>query len=90
MQDFNVLKQKLLKDPAFKQEYDSLEEEYALIEQVIHKRLEKKLSQKDLATRVGTKQSAISRLESGNANPSFAFLQKIAHALDAGLHISLQ
>ncbi len=87
MQDIAILKQKLLKDPEFKREYDALEPEYALAEQLIRKRLEKKLSQKQLADRVGTKQSAISRLESGAYNPSVAFLKRLAGALNTNLEI---
>jgi predicted transcriptional regulator len=63
-----------LKDPAFKREYDALEPEYAVIRAVIGKRIEKKMSQQQLARKVGTKQSAISRLESGNANPRHSVL----------------
>ncbi|OGG35700.1 transcriptional regulator [Candidatus Gottesmanbacteria bacterium RIFOXYB1_FULL_47_11] len=81
------LKQQL-KDPAFKREYDALEPEYAVIRAVIGKRIEKKMSQKQLARKVGTKQSAISRLESGTSNPSVKFLQKVATALGARLSIS--
>lgn len=79
---------KLLKNPAFKREYDALEPEYAVISAVIGKRIEKKMSQKQLALKIGTKQSAISRLESGGSNPSMKFLQKVAIALGARLSIS--
>ena len=86
----NHLRYKLRTDPAFKREYDALEPEYAVIRAVIGKRIEKKMSQKQLAQKIGTKQSAISRLESGNANPSMKFLQKVAVALDSRLSISFQ
>lgn len=87
---FNEFLKEELKDPEFKKEYDALEPEYALIQEVLDKRLAKKMTQKELAKRVGTKQSAISRLESGSANPSFRFLQKVATALDSKLTISFQ
>ena len=89
MKNFNKFKKQLLSQPKIKQEYQNLESEYSLIAQLIKKRLEKKLTQKQLADKIGTKQSAISRLESGSYNPSFAFLKKIAHALDVKLQISL-
>lgn len=85
---FSQLKKKLLADPEVKRLYDDLEPEYALIRAVIEKRLARKLSQQQLAKKVGTKQSAISRLESGASNPSFKFLQKVAVALGARLSIS--
>lgn len=84
------LKKEFLEDPEFKKEYEALEAEYALIQSVIDKRLKKKLSQAQLAKKIGTKQSAISRLESGESNPSFKFLQKVARGLGSELRISLR
>ncbi len=83
------VKKELLQDPEFKKEYDALEVEFSIITQVIQKRLDKGLTQKQLAEKVGTKQSAIARLEGGNSNPSIAFLEKVAKALDSKLQVSL-
>jgi transcriptional regulator with XRE-family HTH domain len=52
-------------------------------------RQEKNLTQKDLAELVGTKQSNISRLESGNYNPTLEFLNKIAKAIGKELEIRI-
>ena len=87
---FSELKKELLADPEVKKYYDELEPEYALVRSIIDKRLKKNMSQTELAKKVGTGQSAISRLESGEANPSMKFLQKVAKALDTHLTISLQ
>jgi len=48
------------------------------------------MTQADLAERADTKQSNISRFESGNYNPSVEFLQKIAGALGKRLEITLR
>lgn len=82
-------KAELLKDPDVKAEYDALEPEYDLIRQIIKARNERNMTQKQLAEKVGTKQSCIARLESGNYNPSFQFLQRVAGALDKRLSIAL-
>lgn len=87
---FSKVKAEMMKDPEFKAEYDRLGPEYEIIEAIIRKRLEKNISQKQLAEKMGTKQSALSRLESGNYNPSLAFLKKVAAALDAKLSISIK
>ena len=58
--------------------------------QIFEKRLQKGLTQKELAQKIGTKQSAISRLESGKANPSLLFLQKIAKALHSNLEVTFK
>jgi len=86
---YRQLKRKLLKNKKIKRAYEKLGPEFALIELIIKKRIEKGLTQKELARRIGTKQSAISRLESGKYNPSLAFLKKVAKALGAELKISL-
>jgi predicted transcriptional regulator len=88
--EYKKLKTKWLKDKELKREYDALEPEFALIRALIRKRLEAKLSQAELAKKVGTKQSAISRLESGNYNPTIGMLRKVAEALDADLKVSIR
>lgn len=45
------------------------------------------LTQKELATLVGTSQNAISRVENGNGNPSLRTLTRIADALNQPLDI---
>jgi ribosome-binding protein aMBF1 (putative translation factor) len=87
---FSDFKKEALKNPKIKAEYDRLGPEYEIIEAIIKKRIEKNISQKQLAEKMGTKQSALSRLESGNYNPSLAFLKKVATALDAKLSISIK
>lgn len=87
---FTDLKKELLADSEVKRTYDALEPEYAVIHAVIQKRIERKMSQQQLAQKIGTKQSAISRLESGNSNPSLRFLQKVASALGTRLTVTFQ
>lgn len=86
--DHNKIKKLLLDDSEVKTEYDELSPIYELKKEIIRLRIEKGLSQKDLAVLMGTKQSAISRLENGSYNPSVEFLNRIAHTLGKELHIS--
>lgn len=90
MRSFKALKAELLKDPKVKKAYDELGPEFELASMFIRKRIEKGLTQSQLARKVGTKQSAISRLESGGYNPSFALLKKVAKALNADVKISIR
>ncbi|MCX6716417.1 MAG: helix-turn-helix transcriptional regulator [Candidatus Taylorbacteria bacterium] len=78
----------MLKDPEFRKGYESLKPQYDIIKEVIIKRHNLKMSQKDLAKKMGTRQSAISRLESGDYNPSFKFLKRLAEALESKLRIN--
>ena len=89
MDSFTKFKRRLLKDKKLKKAYDDLGPEFALIEMLIKKRLEQKLTQAQLAKKIGTKQSAISRLEQGSYNPSINFLRKVSVALNAELQISI-
>lgn len=89
MDNYKIFKKQLLKNPKIKKAYDELGPEFALVEMLIKKRLEKKLTQAQLAKKIGTKQSAISRLEQGSYNPSLQFLKKVSLALDAKLQISI-
>jgi len=84
------LKAELLKNPDFKNEYYALEPEYRLLRAIIERRVKMGVTQAALAARIGTTQSVIARLESGRANPSIAFLKKIANALDADLDVSIR
>ena len=79
-----------LKDPEFYKEYKALEPEYEIIKQILKARSELNITQKDLAERIGIKQSNISRLESGNYNPSLDFLKKVANGLGKELHIEFR
>ncbi|EKE00014.1 MAG: transcriptional regulator, XRE family [uncultured bacterium] len=90
MQTYKRLKKSILKDPEVRGHYEALKEEYSVISQVIKARINKGLSQKALAQKLGTKQSAISRFESGNYNPTLVFLAKISKALGAKLRVSIE
>ena len=80
----------LLKDPEVKTEYDALEPRYQAIRQIIQARNDLHITQAELAKRIGTSKSNISRLESGNYNPSLDMLTKIAKALGKNLEVQLQ
>lgn len=90
MTDWKTLKTELLKNKETRKEYERLAPRYAVISQLISARYQAGLSQKELAQRIGTKQSAIARLEAGNTNPTIGFLEKIASVLGTKLTIQLQ
>ena len=89
MKTYKKLKQQLLKDHQISQAYKKLGTEFELIQLIIERRLKQGLTQAELAKKLNTKQSAISRLEREDYNPSLFFLNRLAKALDAKLYISL-
>ncbi|WP_196603182.1 helix-turn-helix transcriptional regulator [Pectinatus haikarae] len=88
--DFARIKEQMLSDSEVKKEYDKLKPRYELISQLIKVRSEKQLTQEELAKIMGTQKSNISRLESGNYNPSLDFIIKAAHSLGKELEIVLK
>lgn len=87
---FNEVKAMLMKDEEFKDEYEKLKPRYDIISQIIDERSKQSITQEELALRVGTQKSNISRLESGTYNPSLDFLVKIAHSLGKEMQIVLK
>lgn len=77
---FELIKEKLMKDKEFEAEYEGLKPRYEIISQIIEARKEQNITQEELALRVGTQKSNISRLESGSYNPSLDFLVKVANS----------
>ena len=84
-----TVKKSLMEDDQFKTEYDKLKPRYDAIAQIIKARQELRITQAELAQRVGTQKSNISRLESGNYNPSLDFLIRISDALGKNLIVQL-
>ncbi|MCM1186130.1 MAG: helix-turn-helix domain-containing protein [Lachnoclostridium sp.] len=87
---FDEMKADMLKDEDFKIEYEKLKPRYEAIEQIIKARKEQNMTQAELAKRVGTQKSNISRLESGNYNPSLDFLMKVAESLGKNLSVQIK
>ncbi len=78
-----------MEDPEFRKEYARVDEEYALVEALVRARTEAKLTQAELARRLGTTHSAVARLEGGRGSPSFAILRRYAAATGTRLTVDL-
>jgi predicted transcriptional regulator len=78
-----------MKDPEFKAEYDRLGPEFEIATELIQARLRAGLSQVELAERMGTSQSAIARLESGQTLPSTKTLLRFAEATSSKVELRL-
>lgn len=87
MSNFNEYLEEQMEDSVFKQEYDALESEFAIIQALIDARKASGLTQKQLAEITGIAQADISKLENGNANPSLRTLQRLASGMGTSLKI---
>ena len=78
------------KRKGFRKAYRELEEEYALIREMLAARSMLGLTQEAVAELMGTTKSAVSRLETaGKHAPSLATLKKYAQAVGCRLEIKL-
>ncbi len=83
------LKKCALSKPEVKRAYDELEDEYALIRELIHARSAAGLTQ-EVAEKMHTKAPAIARLEGGRKHsPSIETLRKYASAVGCRLEVRL-
>jgi DNA-binding XRE family transcriptional regulator len=72
-----------LQDPEFIAAANELEPGY----QIARLRIQRGLTQAELAEMIGTHQPSIARLENGSSVPSLSFLERIANALDARIEL---
>jgi predicted transcriptional regulator len=86
---FETLKAQLLADPKVKAAYDALAPEFEISAELLRARLRAGLSQAELAARMGTSQSTIARLESGQTLPSTKTLLRYAEATGSKVKVRL-
>ncbi|MBI2326719.1 helix-turn-helix transcriptional regulator [Candidatus Curtissbacteria bacterium] len=83
-------KKMLLKNPEFKKIWEETRLEREIAYALIRARIEKRLTQAQLAKKLKTKQSVISRVESGQTTPSLSFLKRLASVLDTSLSVQFK
>jgi ribosome-binding protein aMBF1 (putative translation factor) len=90
LKDFDMVREKWLNDYGVKKEYDSLSTEFQIASEIIKARTKANMTQAELAEEMGTKPTAISRLESPSYGKlSISTLKKIALVLNCDLQIRL-
>lgn len=79
-----------MKDPEFRRHYEIEKKKLEMAMKIAELRKSKKLSQKQLAEKIGIKQSVIGRIEAGNQNLTIETLHKIAVALNKNLVVNFR
>ncbi|MDF1543393.1 MAG: helix-turn-helix transcriptional regulator [Anaerosomatales bacterium] len=88
--DHDAFLERALRRKGFGEAYDALEEEYSLVRELLSARLEAGLTQEQVAQRMGTTKSAISRLEGpARHSPSVSTLRRYAEAVGCDIEIRL-
>jgi transcriptional regulator with XRE-family HTH domain len=87
--DLREFRNRALSRPDVRREYDRLADEFAFLDQILKAR--PGLTQAEVASRIGTTQSAVARLETGGGkhSPSIATLQRYAPALGYKVRVQL-
>jgi len=89
MIDSKTVHQAMLRDdPEYAREYETLGEEFALVETLVRARNAHGLTQSQVAERLGVAQPAVARIESGR-NVSLKTLRRYAGALGCRLEVHL-
>jgi DNA-binding XRE family transcriptional regulator len=88
------IRKKLLARKGVKDAYEAMSEEFAALDVLLKARKQAKLTQEEVAARMGTTKSAVSRLESSltseKHSPSVATLRKYAQACGKKLVVSIR
>lgn len=79
-----------MRDPSYCEVWEASEPRWRLVEALIGARALADLTQKQVAERMGTTQTAIARLEGGRSNPSVRTLERFAEATGTRVRISFE
>ena len=90
MTKWGKIKKELLKNKEVREEYDLRRDEFAAIKKVLDLRLKKKMTQRELAELMRTKQSAIARVENNCVSPTIEYLAKMAKAMGKKLVVDFK
>lgn len=89
MKSYKQVNKELLKDIFVYKASDRFEPGFSMVTHFIQRRIERNLTQAQLAKHVQTSQAAIARFESGMSNPTVQFLFRLARALDVRLEVRI-
>jgi len=85
--DFQPYLEQQLKNPLFKKYYDEFGMQLDIAFKIHQLRKKQRMSQSELAKKIGTTQSNIARMEIGNQNFTIITLHKIAKAFKRELKV---
>lgn len=92
MKTYQQMREEMLKDPEVRAEYERIErEEMPMLDAILKARKEAKMTQTEIAERMGVKPPVVSRLENalvtGKHSPSIFTLKRYAEAMGKRLEI---
>ncbi len=88
--DWETHKKQLLKNSEFRKALEETKIEYEIARAIILTRTKYKLSQKQLAEKLKTRQSVVSRVENAQTTVSLSFLKRFTEVFGGKLKISFE
>jgi len=88
--DWKEYEKILMQRSGFKEALEETRLEYEIARAIIKARIERGLTQAEIAKRMHTKQSVISRVENAKTVPSLSFLKRLADALNTSLQVQFK
>lgn len=82
------VKKELFKNKSFRKYWEEHIFERQIFQAIVRARTEKDFTQRELAEKIGVKQSALARFESGRTNPTLSFIKKVVSGL--GLSVTVK
>lgn len=79
-----------LEDPEYRAAFEDTSQRYNLIDRLIRVRKERKLTQKQVAARMGVGQSTIAGFENEGSDPRLSTLQRYARAVETRCVVTIQ
>lgn len=89
MKTLRTVKKELLANARTRAAYDKLGVEFKFARELIAARTSARLSQQEVARRMGTTQSVVARLESGKGIPSTRSMMRFAKAVGGQLEVRI-
>lgn len=86
---FRKLRDEWMKDPEFRTQYERLKPEFALAIALIKAREKSGMTQAEVARHMGTTQSVVARIESGQNPLNLKTLQRYAEAVGRRIQVKL-
>ena len=85
--EWKEVRQELLRDPKVRAAYEQKKPQYQIVRQLVEQRKKLNMTQAELATRLGTTQSAVARLEAGVGNATIRTVSRMADVLGCVLKL---
>jgi ribosome-binding protein aMBF1 (putative translation factor) len=90
MMNWETHRKILMRDPQVRKAWKETRLEYEIARALILARVKKRLTQAQLSKMLKTRQSVISRVESGKTTPSLSFLKRLASVLNLSLSVQFK